>query len=373
MKRAILLFALTLLSGLTAARVTFAQGGFSVVPFEFDPYGTHLVAAEWKGGLGCPTNANTAPFLPPDFSTVGSGTYTDPACPTGDPQDGRIQGLLLAKTGPTNNDASAGAVIQGVKGIALTELGYDLRKPGVAPVGDPTDPRGSHCGAGAPRFNITINEDPGAIYFLGCDSPPPDMDSSGVGAGWQRLRWGGTVPLTAYRNGVVLTNISGKTVKRLSIVFDEGQDTGPDNFGLAVLDNIDVNGTLVGRGPGKPEDSDRDEGQGEDSDHDKSQFHDSPSRPESSNVSFEDPSQGMKLQSVNGARSVTYSGACVTLVGDALVNEEPGYLLTFAACNLSGPLGIGIGNLSVAVTGPTGVVYQKSTALTSGYVSIHPH
>jgi hypothetical protein len=76
---------------------------------------------------------------------------------------------------------------------------------------------------------------------------------------------------------------------------------------------------------------------------------------------------------VNGARSVTYNGACVTLVGDALVNEEPGYLLTFAACNLSGPLGIGIGNLSVAVTGPFGVVYQKSTAVTSGNVSLHPH
>jgi hypothetical protein len=37
-------------------------------------------------------------------------------------------------------------------------------------------------------------------------------------------------------------------VNDISIVFDEGQDTGPDNFGLAVLDNIDVNGTLVGQG-----------------------------------------------------------------------------------------------------------------------------
>jgi len=37
----------------------------------------------------------------------------------------------------------------------------------------------------------------------------------------------------------------------ISIVFDEGQDASgaPDTFGLAVLDNIDVNGTLVGRGP----------------------------------------------------------------------------------------------------------------------------
>ena len=35
-------------------------------------------------------------------------------------------------------------------------------------------------------------------------------------------------------------------MKSITIVFDEGQDTAPDNFGLAVLDNIDVNGTLVG-------------------------------------------------------------------------------------------------------------------------------
>jgi hypothetical protein len=41
------------------------------------------------------------------------------------------------------------------------------------------------------------------------------------------------------------------TVKSIEIVFDEGQDTGPDNFGIAVLDNIDVNGVLVGRGPSK--------------------------------------------------------------------------------------------------------------------------
>jgi hypothetical protein len=38
------------------------------------------------------------------------------------------------------------------------------------------------------------------------------------------------------------------SIKSISIDFDEGQDTGPDNFGLAILDNIDVNGTLVGQG-----------------------------------------------------------------------------------------------------------------------------
>jgi len=391
MKSAKLVFGLTLLGSLVTAQSAFAQGSFTVIPFEFDPYNTHLVAAEWKGGLGCPTNANTAPFLPPDFSTVGTSSYTDPACPTGDPWDKHNEGLLLAKTGPTNNDASAGAMLQGVKGTVLTGLGFDIRKPGpglplVTFPGDQSDPRGSHCGAGAPRFNIVIG---GYFYFLGCNSPTPDSDTPGNG--WQRLRWGTTTdlsaspqcsagfcgpgkdnPCTASIVHPSYCNIKGQMVDSIEIIFDEGDDTGPDNFGLAILDNIDVNGMLVGRGPGKPEDNDRDEGQGEDGDHDKFQFHDSPSRPESSNVSFQDQSQNMKLQSVNGARSVTYNGACVTLVGDALVNDEPGYLLTFAACNLSGPLGIGIGNLSVAVTGPSGVVYQKSTALTSGYVSIHP-
>ena len=46
-------------------------------------------------------------------------------CTSGDPKDKRHAGLLLAKTGPTGNFASAGATLQGVKGIMLTELGYD--------------------------------------------------------------------------------------------------------------------------------------------------------------------------------------------------------------------------------------------------------
>jgi hypothetical protein len=36
-------------------------------------------------------------------------------------------------------------------------------------------------------------------------------------------------------------------MRSLSIVFDEGTDVGPDNFGLAVLDNIYVNGVMIGK------------------------------------------------------------------------------------------------------------------------------
>ena len=117
-------------------------------------------------------------------------------------------------------------------------MGYDIRKPAPDP-----DPRGSHCGAGAPRFNITTTA---GFYFLGCTSPPATTQTAGIG--WVRLRWTGTPGPMAYLNGTSLTAVTG-TVKSIEIVFDEGQDTGPDNFGAAVLDNIDINGTLVGQGP----------------------------------------------------------------------------------------------------------------------------
>ena len=64
------------------------------------------------------------------------------------------------------------------------------------------------------------------------------------------MRWGGSVPLFAFEvPSFRQVDIRGLQLKSLEIVFDEGYDTGPDNFGMAILDNIDVNGVLVGRGP----------------------------------------------------------------------------------------------------------------------------
>jgi hypothetical protein len=46
----------------------------------------------------------------------------------------------------------------------------------------------------------------------------------------------------------------------LTIVHDEGTDAAPDNFGLTVLENIDVNGILVGEhGGGDDGDEDDDD------------------------------------------------------------------------------------------------------------------
>jgi hypothetical protein len=225
------------------AGIVYAADRFSVRAGEFDPGKTFLVQAQWLDGIGCPN---------------GTG-YNDPACVTAnDSSDKHNQGLLLAKTGPTATNASAFAVINGVKG-PVTELGYDLRKPTSA-----TTPMGSHCGAGAPRFNVETTT---AFYFIGCNSPPAVQTATGNG--WIRLRWGGSTGALVGFNTTTgtFTTVTGD-VKSLSIVFDEGQDTGPDFFGLAVLDNIDVNGTLVGRGDNKKDknhkDNDKDHGDNDD-------------------------------------------------------------------------------------------------------------
>ena len=144
-------------------------------------------------------------------------------------------GLLLAKTGPGNNYAAGQAILRNVPST-ITELGYDIRKTGP----DQTDSRGSHCGAGAPRFDLVDSN--GDEYFVGCNSPAPTAVS--VGTGWLRLRWS---PVMAYGPGG-LTPVSSLTIKQIAIVMDEGQDSGgPDLFGLVVLDNIDVNGFFVGK------------------------------------------------------------------------------------------------------------------------------
>lgn len=175
----------------------------SAEPFEFDPDGTGIVAARWVRHLGLP-----------------------------EPEDGTNRfGLLLSKNGPTTTNASAGAVIHGVKGITLTELGYDVRN-------------GGHCSGGAPRFNVVTADEDGNehTHFVGaCDkaTPMPTGDP-----GWKRFRFDPSNPAQTFPP-IPAT----ETVKSIAVLFDEGTDTGTDFSGLVVIDNIDINGDLIG-GPG---------------------------------------------------------------------------------------------------------------------------
>lgn len=226
---------MSLLPELTIDPTTDPPGHFTnVIPRDFDPGKTNLVQATWLSGIGCPANA---------FTFDGSTTmpFTDLACPNGDPNDQRNQGLLLVKTGPTTNFAAAVAELINVNGITLTELGYDIRKSGA----DGSSPLGSHCGAGAPRFDVITTD--GVDHFVGCNSAATPPSSIMPSSDWIRLRWQSVTAfgITAFPTPIAPTDV----VSRIVIVFDEGSDTGPDFFGTAILDNIDVNGTLVGRGP----------------------------------------------------------------------------------------------------------------------------
>ena len=172
---------------------------FAVVPFDFDPTHTFQISDQWIHGLG------------------------DIAVP-GDLNDPQNDGLLLGKGTLTATDAASGARLVGLQPTTLTEIGWDIRN-------------GSHCGAGAPRFNVTTID--GVTHFIGCMSPPPSSTIP-IAPGWQRFR---------YNPALAFPPINS-TVSSISIVFDEGTDTGGtppfDGMGFAILHNIDVNGELVG-------------------------------------------------------------------------------------------------------------------------------
>jgi len=194
------------------------KGHFSVHPKTFVgkagdcgtgyPAGSEIVTAAWMQGIGLPDNG---------------GANSNPSDPTNNPNknDDR-NGLLLSKNGQSPDCSAAGADITGAEGAVLTELGFDFRN-------------GTHCGGGAPRFNVEATD---GFHFVGnCavgTSTPAPQDPSA----WTRLRF------TPAQASPPIT--PGAKIKSISIIFDEGTDGGP-GAGLAVIDNIDINGVLVGK------------------------------------------------------------------------------------------------------------------------------
>lgn len=325
-----------------------------------------LAVAEWKQGIGCPTN------LPAPYACFSAA----------DPTDASNTGLVLAKTGPTTSDPAvdlsaypaidadlapyAVADLQGVAGsnvADLTELGYDLRKP------DSNLLAGSHCGLRSPRFNVVTQAADGTTsthrFYCWVGLSP----FAGAIQGWIRLRWTPDLadPAMAQTD----------TIQSIKIVFDEGQDLEgePDGFGVAILDNIDVNGILVGTGPAvapPPGGDVDDDGQGED-EHERSfHFHLNWSHADRSRISYSDTSAHLKFVSGTGAQNLHTTGPkCVAFDADGTVNRKSGYTATFEVCDLSNAQGTAIGKFSISITGPNGFRYQNSSTMTKGRVNIH--
>lgn len=207
------------------------------------PAGSRIVTSAWLGGMGLPDNGG------PNFNTA---TPSDPP----NKRD-RHLGLLLNKNGASAICSAAGAEITGVKGMEVTagfHLGFDYRN-------------GGHCGAGAPRFNVVSRTGATETFHFvgGCSNGTPTPAGQDP-AEWTQVRFdtsnaGQSFPVIPV----------GSSIESISVSFDEGTDTfnnDTQGVGLAVLDNIDINGKLITRGTGIADGINRDN-DGRDRDRDR--------------------------------------------------------------------------------------------------------
>jgi hypothetical protein len=171
------------------------RGGdrFHAWPYAYDPAGSNTVAASWMDGTGA------------------SSTATATA-------DSRNQGLLLSKTSSASNQAQAGVVIRDVENISLTTLGYDIRQ-------------GGQCTAKSPRFVVVTTDE--VVHKIGCSA---GSTQPAPATGWKRLQFDPTQAVPAIAPGT--------KVKSIHLVLDDGPESGAS---MVVLDNVNLNGKLIGK------------------------------------------------------------------------------------------------------------------------------
>jgi hypothetical protein len=193
------------------------------------PYaaGSNIVTAGWLCGMGLPDNG-------------GDNVGVDP---TDNPNKGDPHvGLLLNKNGTTPDCSASGATIVGAAGTMtglLTELGYDYRN-------------GGHCGAGAPRFNVVVQDPmwgPESSHFVGgCSNGTPGPAPQDP-LQWTRVRFTLTNPVQTFP-----PVLPGSTIVSIDLIYDEGTDTptvsSPNGVGLAVVDNIWIIDKFIRSGTG---------------------------------------------------------------------------------------------------------------------------
>lgn len=179
-----------------------APPAFGLQPFEFvgtaaqcgGPAGTDTVTAKWDGSTGAPQPS-----------------------------------IFLQKLGATSNCAAAGVdIISSLEGQPVgnvTELNFEYKN-------------GGHCGGGAPRFNLELNGSSNA--FLGCNNV---VGTPSTTPGWTHVEF------TAAQIQAAVVAAGGSptdTLTDLYIIFDEGTDTPTPGAGTVNIDNISVNGAVVG-------------------------------------------------------------------------------------------------------------------------------
>ncbi|OLB94992.1 MAG: hypothetical protein AUH30_16335 [Candidatus Rokubacteria bacterium 13_1_40CM_68_15] len=187
--------------------------------------GSNIVMSAWLPGMGLPDNG-------------GPNTATNAA-------DRRF-GLLLSKNGLTSDCSASGAEIKGFERLrqgttpsTAIVLGFDYRN-------------GGHCGAGAPRFNVVARPatGPDTFHFVGGCSNDTPIPAQQDPAEWTRVRFNTANPAQSFP---VIP--PGSRIRSIDLIFDEGTDNPVPPFdaggvGLAVVDNININGSFIRSGRG---------------------------------------------------------------------------------------------------------------------------
>ena len=160
---------------------------------------------------GASSGGNKLTLHPSGF---GPHSYAAWKAQQGEPDHtgGANQALYFQKMTATTTNAAGVAVIDGVAGMAPSDIGqlaFDWRNDG-------------HCGAGAPRFNVTVdNAGTDETFFFGCMAMTDEGTHDANGHTWDR-------------RSADISNLPG-TLVGIAIVFDEGNDVG---HGFVYLDEI---------------------------------------------------------------------------------------------------------------------------------------
>ncbi len=163
----------------------------AVTPFHLDPGATGTTDAIWMDGYGVVASAK-------------------------DPSN---QGLVLTRNPSAPKAAIAGAVLKGAAGSQLSTMSFDLRSD-------------SECSAQGPQFIVVTADE--VVHKASCASGT--VQSLSV-PGWQRVSFN---PADAHQLTPAVA--PGMAVKTIALVMDH-----PTGSGMAVLDNINVNGRYVVR------------------------------------------------------------------------------------------------------------------------------
>jgi hypothetical protein len=177
-----------------------ANPSFSLVPFTFDPNNV------------CP-----------GMTSVWDSSTGNPA-----------PSIFMNKPCTTATVAASGVdIISPLEGQAvsnITELNFDYKT-------------GEHCGAGAPRFNLQLDQAGLVNAFLGCAGGTQSPSANGYTH----------VEFNATQIAAAVTTAGGtpsSTLNDIYIIFDEGTDTPVGGTvgtpGLVHIDNISVNNSVEG-------------------------------------------------------------------------------------------------------------------------------